>query len=141
MQSVRTPALSGGALATLVVAALLALGAGIAVSQLADGGASTSSARSAPPKLALLGGLPLQQARCEQWLGASDAERARAVTALQQIVGGPTTWGPATALSTSEAQTLFQRTCANDYARYFLLYELYTRAAGFHSLAAGRTGT
>ena len=53
------------------------------------------------------------------------------------MVGGPTTsGGPATALSDTEARTLFQRTCAHPYARWFLLYELYTRAAGFRSLAA-----
>jgi hypothetical protein len=79
-------------------------------------------------------GLPLQQVRCEQWLGASQAERTRALDSLHAVVGGPTPFGRATALTRDQAQRLFDRTCSNPVARYFLLYELYTRAAGFHSL-------
>ena len=89
----------------------------------------------APPGVALGGGQPLQQARCEQWLGASQAERSRALNALHGVVGGPTPFGQATALTPAEAERLFDRTCSNQYARYFLLYELYTRASGFRSLA------
>lgn len=87
-----------------------------------------------PPGVVLVGGLPLQQARCEQWLGASPAERSLALGALHGVVGGPTPWGQATALTRPEAERLFDRTCSNQYARYFLLYELYTRASGFRSL-------
>jgi hypothetical protein len=81
-----------------------------------------------------VGGLPLQQARCEQWLGASQSERDRAMDALHGVVGGPTPYGQATALTRPEAQRLFDRTCSNPIARNFLLYELYTRASGFRSL-------
>jgi hypothetical protein len=88
----------------------------------------------APPGVALLGGLPLQQARCEQWLAGSQAERTGALDALHGVVGGPTPYGPATALTRPEAQRLFDRTCSNPIARNFLLYELYTRASGFRSL-------
>jgi hypothetical protein len=87
-----------------------------------------------PPGVALLGGLPLQQARCEQWLAGSQPERNRALDALHGVVGGPTPYGPATALTRPEAQRLFDRTCSNPIARNFLLYELYTRASGFRSL-------
>jgi len=87
-----------------------------------------------PAGVALVGGLPLQQARCQQWLGASQAERNRAVDSLHAVVGGPTPFGQATALTHDQAQRLFDRTCSNPVARYFLLYELYTRAAGFRSL-------
>ena len=61
-------------------------------------------------------------------------ERDRALDALHGVVGGPTPYGPATALTRAEAERLFDRTCANPIARNFLLYELYTRAAGFRSL-------
>jgi hypothetical protein len=88
----------------------------------------------APPGVALLGGLPLQQARCEQWLAGSQPERNRALDALHGVVGGPTPYGPATALTRPEAQRLLDRTCSNPIARNFLLYELYTRASGFRSL-------
>jgi len=87
-----------------------------------------------PPGVALLGGLPMQQARCEQWLAAGQGERDRALDALHGVVGGPTPYGPATALTRPEAQRLFDRTCSNPIARNFLLYELYTRASGFRSL-------
>jgi hypothetical protein len=99
-----------------------------------------SPARRAPDThgLALIGGEPLQQARCQQWLGASAAERARGVNALHGVVGGPTPFGQATALTAAEAERLFDRTCGNPVARYFLLYELYTRAAGFRSLVEPR---
>src|SRR5207244_7965394 len=92
------------------------------------------AASAAPAGVALVGGLPLQQARCEQWLGASQAEQNRALDALHGVVGGPTPYGQATALTRAEAQRLFARTCSNPIARYFLLYELYTRASGFRSL-------
>jgi hypothetical protein len=88
--------------------------------------------------LALIGGMPLQQARCEQWLGASAAERQRGIAALHAVVGGPTPFGQATALTSAQAERLFDRTCSNFYARNFLLYELYTRAAGFRSLVDPR---
>jgi hypothetical protein len=92
------------------------------------------AAHTGPPGVTLLAGLPLQQARCEQWLGASRSERDRALGALHAVVGGPTPFGPATALTRPEAQRLFDRTCSNPIARNFLLYELYTRASGFRSL-------
>jgi hypothetical protein len=88
----------------------------------------------APSWVALIGGMPLQQARCEQWLGAPQSERGRALDALQGVVGGPTPFGRATALTPAEGERLFDRTCANPIARNFLLYELYTRASGFRSL-------
>lgn len=92
----------------------------------------------APAWVALIGGMPLQQARCEQWLGASAAERQRGIAALHAVVGGPTPFGQATALTSAQAERLFDRTCSNFYARNFLLYELYTRAAGFRSLVDPR---
>jgi hypothetical protein len=88
----------------------------------------------APSWVALIGGMPLQQARCEQWLGAPQSERNRALDALQGVVGGPTPFGRATALTPAEGERLFDRTCSNPIARNFLLYELYTRASGFRSL-------
>jgi hypothetical protein len=158
VQSVRAPALSSdrrharsrlGAvgrgrarsrttLAALATVLALALALGFAADQLLTGAAPTPASHAA--RLALLGGRPLQQARCAQWLTASTPQRTAAIAALHGVVGGPTSWGPATALSPTEATTLFQRTCAHGYARNFLLYELYTRAAGFRSLAHPRPG-
>jgi len=88
----------------------------------------------AAPGLALVGGMPLQQARCAQWLAASPSERGRALDALHGVVGGPTPFGRASALTRPEAERLFDRACARPLAAGFLLYELYTRASGFRSL-------
>jgi hypothetical protein len=116
-------------LVALASAALLAL----AIAPHAHN-ASRPAAPHAPSWVALVGGLPLQQARCEQWLAAPQSERDRALAALQGVVGGPTQFGRATALTPAEGERLFDRTCANPIARNFLLYELYTRASGFRSL-------
>ena len=53
-------------------------------------------------------------------------------------MGGSTPFGQATALTSDEAERLFDRTCTNPIARNFLLYELYTRASGFRSLVDPR---
>jgi len=87
-----------------------------------------------PPPIALIGGVPIQQARCVQWLGGSAAQRDAVVTVLAAEVGGPsTTGGRGSALSRAQAFTLFGHTCASPIARHFLLYELYIRAAAFRS--------
>ena len=88
-----------------------------------------------PPRVALIGGLPIQQARCAQWNGGGGAERQAVVAALASTVGGPSTSSKhKTTLAPAEASALFNRACANPIARGFLLYELYIRAAGFRSL-------
>jgi hypothetical protein len=116
----------------LVLAALAALALVSALPLVTHHGGSAP--RSFAPNVALVGGLPLQQARCQQWLSATASERNAALDALHGVVGGPTSFGPATALTRPEATRLFDRTCASPWARSFLLYELYTRAAGFRSL-------
>jgi hypothetical protein len=92
-----------------------------------------------PPVVAhysgLIGGVPLQQARCVQWSAGSGAERDQVVAALSHSVGGGTPFGPGTTLTGDEARALFQRACANPIAQHWLLYELYIRAAGFRSYA------
>jgi hypothetical protein len=90
--------------------------------------------RAAVTPTALIGGLPLQQARCEQWVDASASERGAIVRALAGVVGGPSTsGGVGTTLSTARANALFDRVCASGVAQGFLLYEMYIRAAGFSS--------
>jgi hypothetical protein len=78
-----------------------------------------------------LDGAALQSARCKQWVAATPAERAAIVDVLGDVVGGPTQYGPAKALTDDEATRLFDSRCAHPYARGWLLYELYTRAAAF----------
>jgi hypothetical protein len=127
----RAPARVGRRGAFAVLAALTCV---VALAAALPHGHGRPAAPRGPAWLALVGGLPLQQARCAQWLGASASERDRALAALQAVVGGPTPFGRATALTPAEGERLFDRTCANPIARNFLLYELYTRASGFRSL-------
>jgi hypothetical protein len=95
------------------------------------GGASSSS----HPSGERIGGTPLQQARCRDWGRAPEAQREAAVSALKVVVGGRTPAGPAQTLTRDEAFRLFDRTCRAPVAQGFLLYELYIRAAGFHSFS------
>jgi hypothetical protein len=132
VHSVHAPYLTGVPTRVALVACAAALA--IAIALPLPHHATRPAGPRAPSWVALIGGLPLQQARCAQWLGASRSERGRALNALHGVVGGPTPFGQATALTGAEAERLFDRTCANPIARNFLLYELYTRASGFRSL-------
>jgi hypothetical protein len=134
MQSVHAPDLTRAVPLALLAALACALALAIA---LPHAQRSPAGPR-APSWVALVGGQPLQQARCAQWLAAPGSERQRALKALHGVVGGPTPFGRATALTSAEAERLFDRTCANPIARSFLLYELYTRASGFRSLVDPR---
>jgi hypothetical protein len=119
--------------AVLGVAALLALAGAGALALTAGHSARPAAPLRPAPATGVIGGVPLQQARCANWLGASAAERAGTARALAAVVGGRTPQGPATTLTSAEAQRLFDHACASPIARNFLLYELYIRAAGFHS--------
>ncbi|HEX8856231.1 MAG TPA: hypothetical protein VF752_11590 [Thermoleophilaceae bacterium] len=123
--------LSGRVLA-LALAASLAL-SGVLALALRDVAAPVRH-RAAFTPTALIGGLPLQQARCQEWIGATPSERGAIVRALAGVVGGPSTsGGVGTTLSTARANALFDRVCASRVAQGFLLYEMYIRAAGFSS--------
>ena len=126
--------------AVAAVAALMAL-AGLG--QVAGATSNRDASRpavSARPPVALIGGVPIQQARCAQWNASGTAERDAVVAALASSVGGASTGGGrGTTLTTGESYRLFNRACASPIAHGFLLYELYIRAAGFRSLSAAAT--
>ena len=133
MQPVHAPARIGGrrppAAALLVaVVALALIGAGVS---LLPGSRPAEPAVHHGPPIATIGGKALQQANCTQWLGGTPDQRAAVVEALAKVVGGATPYGPASKLTRQQAFALFNRRCAQPYARGFLLYELYTRAAAF----------
>src|SRR4051794_33824960 len=50
----------------------------------------------------LIGGLPLQSARCLQWNAGTSAERDHVAAALAQSVGGATPYGRGTTLSSAQ---------------------------------------
>jgi hypothetical protein len=108
--------------------ALLAIGVAIA---LAASPASAPATHSVKSDLALIGGKPLQQASCAEWLTGSADERAAVIAALKRDVGGSTPYGRGATLSDPDAFALFDRACARPYASGFLLYVIYSRAAAF----------
>ena len=119
--------------AAAVIAAAVALLAAVSLlGSDAPAPARTPARPAGPPGVAMIGGEKLQSARCRQWRGATPAEKDAVVATLARVVGGPTPYGRASILPDPVAHDLFDRACARYYARGFLLYEMYTRAAAFH---------
>lgn len=140
MQSVPAPPLVGRAprrswAAAGALAALVAVAA-VAIAFATSSPAPPPAAPAAKAYDGLIGGVPLQSARCVQWNAGSAAERDRVVGALAYSVGGASTGragGVGTTLPPAQAHSLFDRACSSQIAQHWLLYELYIRAAGFSS--------
>jgi hypothetical protein len=137
----RTPRRLGlpRATAAAIAAALMAAGGlgAITVSHALGGGAT--SVQPAPATgLELIHGAPLQRASCVNWLAATPTERSLASRSLAASVGAPTEYGGVrgTALTRAETYQLLDNGCSSRIARNFLLYEMYIRAAAFHSMWA-----
>ena len=81
-------------------------------------------------------GQPVRLADCEGWQDAGARERYGTVEALRRFAGdrSGSPGGRGATLDDSDAHDLFDRACAEPYARAFKLYKLYTRAAAFASL-------
>jgi hypothetical protein len=104
----------------------------VAIANVTPNRADDHARPSGPPAITLIAGVPLQQARCEQWIAGSSGERAAVVDLLAKVAGGAsTTGGYGATLSPGATRDLFTRTCAAPFARGFLLYELYNRRAAF----------
>ncbi len=73
----------------------------------------------------------LQSATCRDWAESSPQERQSAVDQLENVVAGPRKEG--NTLPDDVAYETLDARCEADFARGFLLYELYIRAAGFES--------
>jgi hypothetical protein len=113
-----------------LAAALALLAAGVVIALLASP-APAPATQSARSDLQVIGGKPLQQATCQEWLTGSPDERAAVLDALKASVGGGTRNGRATTLSDPAAYAVLDRACARPYARGFMLYIIYARAAAF----------
>jgi hypothetical protein len=74
-------------------------------------------------------GVALQVADCEDWRASSPQERQSAIDQLERAVAGPRKEG--NTLSDDLAYTTLDARCKPDFARGFLLYQLYIRAAAF----------
>jgi hypothetical protein len=113
-----------GAVATAIVAGALALtscgGSGSSTPPAAEQGADLGQ----PPSLA----------NCTDWQKATLRERYGTIREIRDFAGGPVGSAPGghgATLPDDKAYELFERWCANYYARGFKLYKLYTRAAAF----------
>ena len=108
-----------------------------AASALALSGCLSGGDGSAPPEEngPLGAEAKLQSSTCSDWRHASLRERYLTVDRLEEVVAGPRKVG--TTLPDQRAYDITDARCENRYARGFLLYEIYTRAAGFDSLTGG----
>jgi hypothetical protein len=77
----------------------------------------------------------LQQADCTDWRRASVRDRYLVVDRLEEVVRGPR--GEGRTLPDDRAYEIIDGRCENYFARGFLLYEIYTRAAAFDRIAGG----
>ena len=137
MQPVRAAARLSGRARIAAAVAVAALAAALVVTVVAPGGdarAPVAGARHVTvAPVTRIGGKALQSARCRHWRAATARRRDAVVATLADVVGGPTPYGRASTLPADVARRLFDRTCSRPYARGFLLYELYTRAAAFYA--------
>jgi hypothetical protein len=107
-----------------------------AASALALGGCLGGDNSAPPDQLGPLGAdAKLQSATCTEWRHASLRERYLTVDRIQEVVAGPNKIGRT--LPDQRAYEIIDARCENRYARGFLLYEIYTRAAAFDSLTGG----
>jgi hypothetical protein len=76
-------------------------------------------------------GVALQVADCRDWRESSPQERQSAIEQLEEAVAGSRKEG--TTLKDDVAYSTLDARCEPGYARGFLLYQLYIRAAAFTS--------
>jgi hypothetical protein len=138
VQPVRAAARLSGRARIAAAVAVAALAAALVVTVVAASGgdarAPVAGARHVTvAPVTRIGGKALQSARCRHWRAATARRRDAVVATLADVVGGPTPYGRASTLPADVARRLFDRTCSRPYARGFLLYELYTRAAAFYT--------
>jgi hypothetical protein len=71
----------------------------------------------------------LQVADCQDWRDSSPQQRQSAIEQLKETVAGPRKEG--NTLSDETAYETLDARCKPEFARGFLLYQLYIRAAAF----------
>ena len=74
----------------------------------------------------------LQTADCSDWKRLSIRERMQVIDQLEEIARGPHDKGAT--LPDHEAYQVIDGRCGKYFARGFLLYEMYNRAASFYPL-------
>ena len=74
-------------------------------------------------------GVALQVADCQDWRDSSPQQRQSAIDQLERTVAGPRKEG--NTLDDDTAYSTLDARCEPRFARGFLLYQLYIRAAAF----------
>ena len=74
-------------------------------------------------------GVALQVADCQDWRDSSPQQRQSAIDQLERTVAGPREEG--NTLDDDTAYSTLDARCEPHFARGFLLYQLYIRAAAF----------
>jgi hypothetical protein len=74
-------------------------------------------------------GVALQVADCQDWRDASPQQRQSAIDQLERTVAGPRKEG--NTLYDDVAYDTLEARCKPEFARGFLLYQIYIRAAAF----------
>lgn len=114
-------------------AALFAAGA-LALAAAGCGADDEPRAEAEPVGDELVGSVA-QLAQCKDWVRGTRAERLATIDDVREQINLEDGTGEMPELSDEVAYGLFERTCAQDYARSFRLYKIYARAAGFASYA------
>ena len=82
---------------------------------------------------------PVRLFTCQDWNDSDPQVRFSTVAAIRDYTGGPVTGsgtnGRGTVLDDDQAYKFFDQYCEQDFAQHFLLYRLYSRAAGFFGQA------
>ena len=90
--------------------------------------------RKAEPLGKKLGGSVATLVNCGDWSGGPRERKLATIADIRNQVNRDDTGIETPPLSDSEALRLFDRECANTYARSFRLYVMYARAAGWAPL-------
>lgn len=98
------------------------------------GGSSTQPQVNVGPNV----GQPISLADCNDWNQANTEQRLGTIAQLKGFASGPVVGnnasspaGRGSVLDDKDAYNLFNRYCAESFARGFKLYKLYERAAAF----------
>jgi hypothetical protein len=85
-------------------------------------------------------GDPISLADCTDWNEGSVEERVGTIDQIREFTGAPIAGTAASGrtLGDEQAYDLFERYCANEFARGFKLYKLYGRAAAFSGPSSGQ---
>ena len=97
-------------------------------------GASPEDERPAKPLGTQLGGSVAPLANCSDWSGGARERKLATIADIRRQVNRDDTGVESPPLSNAEAMQLFDKECAQPYARSFRLYVIYARAAGWAPL-------